>query len=86
MRFSTKLTFVAASALALAACENNATETVHVVGSSTVFPFSKLMAENSALSNPGMISPLIESTGSGGGFKLFCKGRDFLQIWAEADR
>ena len=75
MRFSTKLTFAAVSALALAGCgSSTTTESVHVVGSSTVFPFAKLVAENSSLSNPGMVSPLIESTGSGGGFKLFCKG------------
>jgi len=74
MHFTTKFGLVAASAFTLAACGNTATEAVHVVGSSTVFPFAKVIAENAARSNAGMTSPLIESTGSGGGFKLFCNG------------
>ncbi|MFZ1742213.1 MAG: substrate-binding domain-containing protein [Pontixanthobacter sp.] len=75
MRITTKFAFVAASALALAGCGGGTpTESVHVVGSSTVFPFAKAVAENAARANPGMASPLIESTGSGGGIKLFCEG------------
>lgn len=75
MRITTKFAFVAASALALAGCGGGSqTESVHVVGSSTVFPFAKAVAEMSARDNPGMTSPLIESTGSGGGIKLFCNG------------
>ena len=74
MRITTKFALAAASALALAGCNDTATESVHVVGSSTVFPFAKAVAENAARANPGMASPLIESTGSGGGIKLFCGG------------
>ncbi len=60
--------------MALAGCGDTATESVHVVGSSTVFPFAKRVSELAGQANPGMSAPLIESTGSGGGFKLFCKG------------
>lgn len=46
---------------------------VRVVGSSTVYPFSSYVAEEfgATTDNP---TPVIESTGSGGGMKLFCAG------------
>lgn len=72
--------FAAISALALAACGGDAgsgggsRDSIRAVGSSTVFPFAKAVAESFARSNPDMKSPLIESTGSGGGIKLFCSG------------
>jgi phosphate transport system substrate-binding protein len=47
---------------------------VHAVGSSTVYPFAKLVAENFARSNADSRSPLIESTGTGNGIELFCSG------------
>ncbi len=47
---------------------------VHAVGSSTVYPFAKLVAESFARSNTDFRSPLIESTGTGNGIQLFCKG------------
>lgn len=46
---------------------------ISVVGSSTVFPFSTTAAEGFARVSKYK-APVIESTGSGGGFKLFCKG------------
>lgn len=46
---------------------------ISIVGSSTVYPFATLVAEK--LSSEGSLkSPIIESTGSGGGHKLFCAG------------
>ena len=74
MRFTSKIALVAASSLALAACGEQAAEPVHVVGSSTVFPFAKKVSELAGQANAGMGAPLIESTGTGGGFKLFCQG------------
>jgi len=47
---------------------------ISVVGSSTVYPFTTLVAEQFVASNPGMPAPVIESTGTGGGMNLFCKG------------
>jgi phosphate transport system substrate-binding protein len=46
---------------------------ISVVGSSTVFPFATIVAERFA-KNTGNKAPIIESTGSGGGLKLFCAG------------
>ena len=49
-------------------------DSIRAVGSSTVYPFAKQVAENFARSTPGAKSPLIESTGTGGGIQLFCSG------------
>ena len=46
---------------------------VSVVGSSTVYPFATVVAERFG-KNTGRLTPKIESTGSGGGMKLFCSG------------
>ena len=47
---------------------------MRAVGSSTVYPFAKAVAERVARANPKLGAPIIESTGTGGGFKLFCGG------------
>ena len=46
---------------------------ISIVGSSTVFPFATIVAERFAKST-NFKAPVIESTGSGGGLKLFCSG------------
>lgn len=78
MRFVKTTCLLAISSLALAACGEGAgggtRDSIRAVGSSTVFPFAKLVAENFARENPEFKSPLIESTGTGGGMKLFCSG------------
>ena len=48
-------------------------DTVSIVGSSTVYPFATVVAERFGRST-NFKAPKIESTGSGGGLKLFCKG------------
>lgn len=50
-----------------------ARETIRVVGSSTVYPFTTAVAENFGKTN-NVPTPVVESTGTGGGFKLFCAG------------
>ena len=71
------LPVIAASVL-LASCGSNAgsatRDSIRAVGSSTVYPFAKAVAESLARSNPDIKSPIIESTGTGGGMKLFCAG------------
>lgn len=66
------------AALALASCGSqgagNTRDSIRAVGSSTVFPFAKAVAESLTRSNPGIKAPIIESTGTGGGIKLFCSG------------
>ena len=64
----------------LAACGSNTgggegggSGQISVVGSSTVYPFTKAVAEDFQRANPG-ISVIVESTGTGAGIKLFCNG------------
>lgn len=50
-----------------------ARDQIRIVGSSTVFPFATTVAET--FGNKGAFkTPVVESTGSGGGLKLFCSG------------
>jgi phosphate transport system substrate-binding protein len=50
-----------------------ARDQIQIVGSSTVYPFSTIVAER--FGNRGKFkTPVIESTGTGGGMKLFCQG------------
>lgn len=55
------------------AAQAAARDTVSIVGSSTVYPFATVVAERFGRSTR-FKTPKIESTGSGGGLKLFCKG------------
>lgn len=67
-----------ASAVAIAAVSATAVaaqdrSTIRIVGSSTVFPFATAVVEEFGNSTD-FDTPVIESTGSGGGLKLFCEG------------
>lgn len=64
---------VLAAALALSSVPAMARDTVSIVGSSTVYPFATVVAERFGR-NTDFPTPKIESTGSGGGLKLFCQG------------
>lgn len=60
-------------AVAMQAGSAVARDQIQVVGSSTVYPFSTIVAER--FGNRGKFkTPVIESTGTGGGMKLFCQG------------
>lgn len=50
-----------------------ARDQIQIVGSSTVFPFTTAVAERFGQKS-GMKTPVVESTGTGGGMKLFCSG------------
>ncbi len=65
---------LSASALALAAAATavQARDQIRIVGSSTVFPYTQAVAEEFA--NQGGAAPVVESTGTGGGFQIFCGG------------
>jgi phosphate transport system substrate-binding protein len=69
----------ALATLMLAACGGSggaSRDFVRAVGSSTVYPFATAVAEQFARNAPGGArkSPVIESTGTGAGMKLFCGG------------
>ncbi len=65
----------AAAAVALTAMTGAAfaRDQIQIVGSSTVFPFSTAVAEKFGQTTD-FKTPVVESTGSGGGMKLFCAG------------
>jgi phosphate transport system substrate-binding protein len=50
-----------------------AREQIRIVGSSTVYPFTATSAEHFGESDQYK-TPVVESTGTGGGFKLMCEG------------
>lgn len=64
------ITAVVATTMAQSA---SARDQIRIVGSSTVFPFSSAVAEEFGRST-SFKTPVVESTGSGGGLKLFCAG------------
>ena len=63
----------ALSAALVANAHANGRNTISVVGSSTVYPFATVVAEKFG-KKTSFSTPKIESTGSGGGMKLFCNG------------
>lgn len=70
-----KLMATTAALAALVAGAASAQERISIVGSSTVFPFSTTVAEHFGKATE-FATPIVESTGSGGGLKLFCAGVD----------
>jgi phosphate transport system substrate-binding protein len=57
----------------VAGAQAQARDSISIVGSSTVYPFATVVAEQFGRGT-NFKTPKIESTGSGGGFKLFCNG------------
>jgi phosphate transport system substrate-binding protein len=57
----------------VAGAQAQARDSISIVGSSTVYPFATVVAEQFGQTT-NFKTPKIESTGSGGGFKLFCSG------------
>ncbi len=75
-----KLALLTVASFAVSACQDQASggqggtrNEIRIVGSSTVFPFAKAVAEQFSI-NGANPSPILESTGTGGGMKLFCAG------------
>jgi phosphate transport system substrate-binding protein len=68
-----RFALVGAAAALMAGCSDSRTQ-IRIVGSSTVFPFTTAVAENFNRNNPEYLAPIVESTGTGGGIKLFCAG------------
>lgn len=59
--------------VALSATAAAARDEIRIVGSSTVFPYTQAVAEQFA-NTTGSPSPIVESTGTGGGMQIFCGG------------
>ncbi|MEM8652426.1 MAG: substrate-binding domain-containing protein [Pseudomonadota bacterium] len=75
MKFTKFVSYtIGAALLATTAISSaNARDQIQIVGSSTVFPFSTSVAEQFG-QKTSFKTPVVESTGSGGGMKLFCAG------------
>ncbi len=69
---------ICAATIGLSGCQNagdaSARDQIRSVGSSTVYPFATAVAEQFVNKNPKFKSPIVESTGTGAGIKLFCAG------------
>lgn len=59
-------------AAALSVTTASARDQIRIVGSSTVYPFTTTVAEQ--FGKTGGKTPVVESTGTGGGMKIFCEG------------
>ncbi|MDA1167162.1 MAG: substrate-binding domain-containing protein, partial [Proteobacteria bacterium] len=69
-----KLSIVLASLVAmLIVTSAQARDQIKIVGSSTVYPYATVVAEKFGKGGK-FKTPVIESTGTGGGMKLFCAG------------
>lgn len=73
MKLTNILALAAAGAVVAGAAAAQGRDQIRIVGSSTVFPFSTAVAEQFGKTTD-FATPVVESTGSGGGLKLFCAG------------
>ena len=62
-----------ATTILLTATVAQARDQIRIVGSSTVYPFATVVAEKFGILTK-FKTPVVESTGSGGGLKIFCQG------------
>jgi phosphate transport system substrate-binding protein len=81
MKISHSIAALMLASVSLAACgggagggSGGARDQIRAVGSSTVYPFATAVAEMFVKNQTGTKSPIIESTGTGAGIKLFCAG------------
>ena len=64
---------VAVALIFLSCTAAQARNQIRIVGSSTVYPFATVVAEKFGIGTK-FKTPVVESTGSGGGLKIFCQG------------
>ena len=67
------LAFAAASVCALTSCGEEA-DPIRSAGSSTVYPFTRAVADAFVQAKPGRLAPIVESTGTQPGIMRFCEG------------
>ena len=74
MSISKQANVLALAAVSLVAISGAAAarDQIRIVGSSTVYPFTTAVAEQ--FGKAGGKTPIVESTGTGGGMKIFCEG------------
>lgn len=67
------IAITAAAGIVAFAGAAEARDQIRIVGSSTVYPFTTAVAEQFGKASGGK-TPVVESTGTGGGMKIFCEG------------
>lgn len=72
MKFVTSVLAFTLTTLASTPSFASADQAIRIVGSSTVYPFVTVVAEKFGTKTKNK-TPIVESTGTGGGFKLFCE-------------
>lgn len=72
-RYFGAVSMLSAMLLSTAALAQSGRDYISIVGSSTVYPFTTTVAEQFGKTG-SFKTPKVESTGTGGGFKLFCSG------------
>jgi phosphate transport system substrate-binding protein len=83
------LAAVAVTAFVAAACGSSAPVgelggSIEIDGSSTVYPLTEAVAEEFSAETGGSVRVMVGFSGTGGGFKRFCAGRDGDQQCIEA--
>lgn len=73
LRSAAYLSMTALAVFFMPVTQAQARDQIHIVGSSTVYPFVTTVAEEFGKTTK-FASPIVESTGTGGGIKLFCGG------------
>jgi len=71
---STFVTFMAAAGIALLGAQAAHADIVKIDGSSTVYPITEAVAEEFQKSKKNAIKVTVGISGTGGGFKKFCRG------------
>lgn len=74
MKLSSKVTLIAGLAVATLSQQATAQSIVKIDGSSTVYPVTEAVAEDFQKSKKGAIKVTVGISGTGGGFKKFCRG------------
>jgi phosphate transport system substrate-binding protein len=81
MKKTAMLAAITAAALALTGCgdgagggDGAARRQLRIVGSSTVYPFTRAVAERFGQANTELGAPIVESNGTGAGIEQFCSG------------
>lgn len=72
-----KISFLAALWVAFSVTAN--AQTIKIDGSSTVFPITEAMAEEFQAGKKGAVKVTVGISGTGGGFKKFCRGETDIQ-------
>ena len=73
LKFIAKVAGILAGSVLATQASGQSRDYISIVGSSTVYPFSTVVAERFGKTTD-FPTPKVESTGSGGGMKLFCSG------------